>query len=186
MNLDIDDDDNDDDGKEENEGKDENDDNDGDDNDDDDGKQENEGKDDNIFYVLAARFYKKNELFGCIGHINWQRYQWRLVQAASKLPKQWFEPNNELHEFIMWYDGTTFFNHHTTGVGLLCFIYRYSYIYFLYLKKKKYYYLSIDMLVGQFMETSTHILSKLTCYHPLAAFPKNAFQDDVQTIIKFS
>ena len=53
-------------------------------------------------------------------------------------------------------------------------------------KTKKILYLSVDMLVGQFMETSAHILSKLTCYHPLAAFPKNGYQDDVQKIIKFS
>lgn len=145
-------------------------------------------EDDNVFYVYAARFYDENEMFGYINKINWQNYRWKLVHTASKLPKEWFEPNNKIHEFIMWYDGTTFFNHHTTSIGLF-YIYIYRSIYVFYCdneKQKKIYYLSIDMLVGQFMETSTHMLSKLTCYHPLAAFPKNAFQDDVQTIIKFS
>ena len=107
-----------------------------DDNDDDDDDKDEEEEDDddndNIFYVLAARFHKKNEPFGCISEINWEKYRWRLMVAASKLPKEWFGPNNVNHEFIMWYDGTTFFNHHTTGVGLLCDIY----IYFLSLKMK--------------------------------------------------
>ena len=126
MNLDEDDEDDDDD---EDEDDDEDDEDEDDDDDDDDNKVEDED-DDDIFYVFAARYHKQNELFGCIGRINWRKYRWRLIQAASKLPKEWFQPNNEHHEFIMWYDGTTFFNHHTTGIGLLFYIYIYIDVYF--------------------------------------------------------
>eukprot|EP01084_Bolivina_argentea_P223528 378184_1 len=79
------------------------------------------------------------------------QYQWRkrmierrILQSGMK--SEWFLPNHYIDRVMLWVDATTLFNKRSV---------------------------SFNMIIGQFLNVKSDLLSSIDVYHPISAYPKN-------------